>query len=149
MATILQAAWLEIGIKLRIEDVDLDTMFSRFYSTTNPDFDINFFPPTYSSTDVGDDDEMALFFYEPLSVNSVGYFYNNTHADQLVNQATHTLDTTVRDATSRAAALLPYTDPPIIPFGFGPNAMLVNEPRAGARTLLNQSWRLEEVWLNS
>ncbi len=32
VAEILQAAWLEIGVKLGIQDVDLDTMFSRFYS---------------------------------------------------------------------------------------------------------------------
>ncbi len=150
VAEILQAAWLEIGVKLGIEDVDLDTMFSRFYSTTNPDFDINLFPPTYSSTDVGDDDEMALFFYEPLSVQFGGYFYNNKHAAQLVNQATHTLDTTVRARNfHELQRYCLYTDPPIIPFGFGPNAMLVKNRVQGLRTLLNQSWRLEEVWLNS
>jgi hypothetical protein len=41
-----------------------------------------------------------------------------------------------------------FDNPPIIPFGFGPNAMLVSDKVQGLRTLLNQSWRLEEVWLN-
>ena len=150
VAQILQAAWLEIGVKLGIEDVDLNTMFSRFYSVTNPDFDINLFPPTYSSTDVGDDDEMALFFYEPLSVKFGGYFYNDQHAAQLVNHATHTLDTTMRARNfHELQSYCLYTDPPIIPFGFGPNAMLVKNRVQGLRTLLNQSWRLEEVWLSS
>ncbi|MGA3214848.1 MAG: ABC transporter substrate-binding protein [Acidimicrobiales bacterium] len=149
VATILQSAWAEIGISLKIEDVDLDTMFARFYSTTNPDYDINFFPPTYSSTDVGDDDEMALFFYEPLSVNFGGYFYDDPDANKLVNQATHSIDVPLRKKDF--AALQRYClfdDPPIIPFGFGPNAMLVNSRVQGLRTLLNQSWRLEDVWLN-
>ena len=150
VATILQAAWAEIGISLKIEDVDLDTMFARFYSTTNPDYDINFFPPTYSSTDVGDDDEMALFFYEPLSVNFGGYFYSDPHATALVNQATHTLDIPLRRRNfAELQRYCLFDNPPIIPFGFGPDAMLVNSKVQGLRTLLNQSWRLENVWLNA
>ena len=149
VASILQAAWAEIGITLKIEDVDLNTMFSRFYSSTNPDYDINFFPPTYSSTDVGDDDEMALFFYEPLSVNFGGYFYSDPHVTALVNQATHTLNVPMRERNfHELQRYCLFDNPPIIPFGFGPNAMLVSSKVQGLRTLLNQSWRLEDVWLN-
>jgi peptide/nickel transport system substrate-binding protein len=54
VATILESAWSDIGVKLKIQDVDLNTMFARFFSSTNPDFDICFFPPDYSSSDVGD-----------------------------------------------------------------------------------------------
>ena len=36
VASILQAAWKEIGVNLNIVDVDLNTMFSRFFSTTEP-----------------------------------------------------------------------------------------------------------------
>jgi peptide/nickel transport system substrate-binding protein len=149
MATILQSAWAEIGVKVNIDDVDLNTMLSRFYSKTNPDFDINLWPPTYSSTDVGDDDEMALFFYEPNSVNFGGYFYNDPYATKLVNRATHTLDVTLRERNFRELqSYCFYNNPPIIPIAFGPNAMLVKSRVQGLRTLLNQSWHMEDVWLN-
>ena len=50
VATILQGAWSQLGINLKIVDVDLNTMLSRVYSTTNPDYDIVFFYPDYAST---------------------------------------------------------------------------------------------------
>jgi ABC-type transport system substrate-binding protein len=93
---------------------------------------------------------MALFFYEPLSVNFGGYFYSDPHATALVNQATHSLDIALRKRNfAELQRYCLFDNPPIIPFGFGPNAMLVNSKVQGLRTLLNQSWRLEDVWLNA
>ena len=89
VATILQGAWSQLGINLKIVDVDLNTMLSRVYSTTNPDYDIVFFYPDYASSDIGDSDELALFNYEPLDLDFGGLFYSDPHATKLVNQATH------------------------------------------------------------
>jgi peptide/nickel transport system substrate-binding protein len=149
VASILQKAWSEIGINLSIEDVDLNTMFARFFSTTNPDYDICFFQPDYSSSDVGDSDELAQFFYEPLTVNFGGYFYSDAHASALTNQAIHTLNPTLRqqDFVSLQQYTL-TTDPPIIPIAFGPARTLCQSSVHGLQTLLNNSWRLEDVWID-
>jgi peptide/nickel transport system substrate-binding protein len=149
VASILQAAWKEIGVNLDIVDVDLNTMFSRFFSMTNPDYDICFFQPDYSSSDVGDSDELAQFFYEPLTVKFGGYFYSDAHASALTNQAIHTLNAGVRK--KNFTALQEYcliSNPPIIPIGFGPARSLVRSRVQGLQTLLNNSWRLEDVWIN-
>ncbi|MGA2528052.1 MAG: ABC transporter substrate-binding protein [Acidimicrobiales bacterium] len=149
VASILQSAWSEIGINLKIEDVDLNTMLTRVYSTTNPDYDIVFFYPDYASSDVGDSDELALFNYEPLSVGFGGLFYSDPHATALVNQATHTLNQTVRKRDFVALQQYCLTvNPPEIPIAFGPARTLVNSKVQGLRTLLNASWRLEDIWFN-
>jgi peptide/nickel transport system substrate-binding protein len=149
VASILQQAWKEIGVNLNIVDVDLNTMFARFFSTTNPDYDICFFQPDYSSSDVGDSDELAQFFYEPLTVNFGGYFYHDAHAAAVTNQATHTLNPAVRQKDFVALQQYCLTeDPPIIPIAFGPARTLVKSRVQGLRTQLNNSWRLEDVWIN-
>jgi peptide/nickel transport system substrate-binding protein len=149
VASILQKSWGEIGIKLNIVDVDLNTMFARFFSTTNPDYDICFFQPDYSSSDVGDSDELAQFFYEPLTVNFGGYFYSDAHAAALTNQAIHTLNTSVRQQDFVALQQYCLTvDPPIIPIAFGPARTLCQSSVHGLQTLLNNSWRLEDVWID-
>lgn len=150
VATILQGAWSQIGIKLEIVDVDLNTMLSRVYSTTNPDYDIVFFYPDYASSDVGDSDELALFNYEPLSVNFGGLFYSDPHATALVNQATHSINPKLRQKDFVALQQYCLTvDPPEIPIAFGPARTLVNSKVQGLEILLNASWRLENVWINS
>jgi peptide/nickel transport system substrate-binding protein len=149
VASILQQAWKEIGVTLNIVDVDLNTMFARFFSTTNPDYDICFFQPDYSSSDVGDSDELAQFFYEPLTVNFGGYFYSDSHASAVTNQAIRTLDASVRQRDFVALQQYCLTeDPPIIPIAFGPARSLVKSSVQGLQTLLNNSWRLEDVWIN-
>ncbi len=149
VATILQSAWSQIGINLKIVDVDLNTMLSRVYSTTNPDYDIVFFYPDYASSDVGDSDELALFNYEPLSANFGGLFYSDPHATALLNQATHTIDPRIR--RKDFVALQQYcltVNPPEIPIAFGPARTLVSSKVQGLEVLLNASWRLEDVWIN-
>ena len=152
VATILQSAWSDIGITLKIQDVDLNTMFARFFQT-NPskaDYEICFFQPDYSNSDVGDSDELAQFFYEPLSVNFGGYFYKDAHAAALTNEAIHSLNQALR--RKLFVELQSYcltVDPPIIPIAFGPNRTLVNENVQGLETCTNSSWRLENVWINS
>jgi peptide/nickel transport system substrate-binding protein len=149
VATILQKSWGQIGIKVNIVDVDLNTMFARFFSTTNPNYEICFFLPDYSSSDVGDSDELAQFFYEPLTVDFGGYFYSDPHAANLTNQAIHTLDTAVREKDFVALQQYCLTDdPPIIPIAFGPARTLCQSSVHGLQTLLNNSWRLENVWLD-
>jgi peptide/nickel transport system substrate-binding protein len=149
VASILQKSWGEIGVKLNIVDVDLNTMFARFFSTTNPDYDICFFQPDYSSSDVGDSDELAQFFYEPLTVDFGGYFYSDAHAAALTNQAIHTLNTSVRQRDFVALQQYCLTvDPPIIPIAFGPARTLCQSSVHGLQTLLNNSWRLEDVWID-
>jgi peptide/nickel transport system substrate-binding protein len=149
VAAILQKAWGQIGIKLNIVDVDLNTMFARFFSTTNADYEICFFLPDYSSSDVGDSDELAQFFYEPLTVDFGGYFYSDPYAAKVTNQALHTLDTTVRQKDFVALQQYCLTvDPPIIPIAFGPARTLCQSSVHGLQTLLNNSWRLEDVWID-
>jgi peptide/nickel transport system substrate-binding protein len=150
VATILQNAWSDIGVTLKIEEVDLNTMFARFFSSTNPDYEICFFQPDYSSSDVGDSDELAQFFYEPLTDNFGGYFYNDKHAAALTNEAIHSLNQQLR--RKLFVELQSYTttvDPPIIPIAFGPARTLVSSKVQGLETLLNNSYRLENVWINS
>jgi peptide/nickel transport system substrate-binding protein len=150
-ATILQSAWGEIGVKLNLVDVDLNTMFARFFQpSSKANYDICFFQPDYSSSDVGASDELAQFFYEPLTVNFGGYFYNDKHAASLTNQAIHSLNPTLRQKAF--VALQTYctvVDPPIIPIAFGPARTLVRTRVQGLQTLLNNSYRLENVWINS
>jgi peptide/nickel transport system substrate-binding protein len=149
VASILQQAWKEIGITVNIVDVDLDTMFARFFSTSNPDYEICFFQPDYSSSDVGDSDELAQFFYEPLTVNFGGYFYSDPHASTLTNQAIHSLNTALRQRDFVALQQYCLTvDPPIIPIGFGPARSLVRSKVQGLQTLLNSSWRFEDIWIH-
>lgn len=150
VSTILQSAWNEIGVKLAIQDVDLNTMFSRFFSMTNPNFDIVLWQPDYSSSDVGPDDELAAFFYDPLSVKFGGYFYNDPVATAMVLRATRTLDVSVRKSTfEQLQSYCLYVDPPIIPIAFGPARTLVSDKVEGLTTLLNNSWRLENTWLSA
>jgi peptide/nickel transport system substrate-binding protein len=150
VATILQSAWSDIGVKLNIEDVDLNTMFARFFSTTNPDYEICFFQPDYSSSDVGDSDELAQFFYEPLTVDFGGYFYNDKNAATMTNEAIHSLNEALRKKLFvELQSYCTIVDPCIIPIAFGPARTLVSSKVQGLQTLLNNSYRLEDVWINS
>ena len=79
-----------------------------------------------------------------------GYFYSDPHATALTNQAIHTLDSTVRQRNFVALQHYCLTgNPPIIPIAFGPARTLVKSHVQGLQTLLNNSWRLENVWINS
>jgi peptide/nickel transport system substrate-binding protein len=150
VATILQSSWSQIGVTLKIEDVDLNTMFARFFSSTNPDYEICFFQPDYSSSDVGESDELAQFFYEPLTDNFGGYFYNDKHAAALTNEAIHSINQGLRQKLFvELQSYCTTVDPPIIPIAFGPARTLVSSKVQGLETSLNNSYRLENVWINS
>ena len=97
---------------------------------------------------MGDDDEMALFFYEPLSVNFGGYFYSDPHAPRSSTRRLIPL-TYLREAElRRAAAVLPLRRPADHPLRLRAERDAGQLKVQGLRTLLNQSWRLEDVWLN-
>lgn len=150
IASILQSSWNSIGVKVHILNVDLNTMFARVFNFANPNFEMCLFPPDYSSSDVGADDEIAAFQFTPLNVKFGGYYYVDPKAAALVRKATGTLDQKVRQQTF--AELQYYglmVDPPIVPLAFGPARTLVSDKVRGLRTLLNNSWRLEETWLSA
>ena len=147
IGTILQNAWSQIGIHAKIEQSDLNTMLTRGYKF---DYEILFLPPDYSSSDVGADDELAEFFYDPLAVNFGLYAYKDPKATALTNKATHTLNENVRKRTF--TELQRYTtqvNPPIVPIAFGPGRTLVSSKVNGLVTLLNYSYRMENVWLTA
>lgn len=148
LASILVKAWGDLGVTLHIDEVTQTTMFTRFFSMTNPNYDINLFEADYSNSDVASSTEIAEFFYDPLAVKFGGYFYTTTTVNKKLDLALDSLTTALRKKTF--ATLQKYclfTNPPIIPIGFGPARTLVSSNVRGLVTLSNDSWRGEDIWL--
>jgi ABC-type transport system substrate-binding protein len=146
MASIIQSAWAEVGIQAKIEQTDLNTANTR---VSKFEFDLALIPPDVFSSDVGAQDEIATFLYEPTVVDFGGYGYNSHTAIALLDRATHSINPKLRQSTfSRLQEYTMWVDPPEIPIAYGPARTIVSSKVQGLRTLLNYSWRLEDCWLS-
>jgi peptide/nickel transport system substrate-binding protein len=150
LATILQSSWGQIGINLKIDEVDIVTLEDRFFSITNPNYDLCFFGADLWASDVGAPDEIGELMYYSKKYDFGGLFYNDPHATALVNQATHTINETVRKRDwGELQRYCLSVNPPGIPIAFGPNVSLVNSKVQGFQCLCSNFWPLEDVWINS
>ena len=87
VATILQSAWSQIGIQLKIR-MSTSTRCSPGSSrpTQRRTTRSASSSPDYASSDVGASDELAQFFYEPLAVDFGGLLLQRPHATALVER---------------------------------------------------------------
>ena len=149
MATILQTAWSQIEVKLNIQTADYDTVLARVYTPT-PDYDIVLFPPDYASADIGDDDDIAMWYYTPLKVDAGGFYYDVPMVTNLVGQAGSSPNQSLRRSIFERLQRYCYAVNPCgLPIALGCSRTLVASQVQGLQTQLNNSWRLENVWLNA
>lgn len=140
IAQILQAAWSEIGVKLTIQQSDLNTLLSDWNQGTS--YDLQMMPPDAFGSDVGAMDELAAGMVQDTK-------YKDAKADTLVDSATKTIDETTRNtAFNQLQQYTMYTNPIAIPLAFTAQRTLVADKVQGLRTCTNCSWRLEDVWLS-
>jgi peptide/nickel transport system substrate-binding protein len=146
MAPILQAAWTEIGINAKIVSTDGVTQGTR---TRNYDYDLMFWPPDASSSDIGADDELGAFYYVPLQTKFGLAAYSDPKVLKLFNHVTHTNDQALRQKIfSYLQYYTAYVDPCGDPIAFGPARWLIRDRVHGVVTLFDYAFRAENIWVD-
>lgn len=149
IASILQDSWAQIGVRLNLQQLDAGTFSDR---RLRGDYDFLAGPPDDLQSDVAVDDEFASFIYAPKlqgPATAQIAVYDDPQALALVQRAT-----TATEETERArlfSELQRYgmeVNPPWIPLAFTVQRTAIRDGVHGFKTLLNGSWRLEDVWLS-
>jgi peptide/nickel transport system substrate-binding protein len=145
-AQILQQAWGKIGVKVVIQEFDLNTVYSRMQSGN---YEASMFLPDANTSDIPVPDEYAYFLYGSLKETKNLYSrYVNPAANNLVQQAITTADDAKRARLFAQIQKVTLKDPPNIPMTFAQYRAAVGSKVRGFAYELTGWYYLDDVWLN-
>jgi ABC-type transport system substrate-binding protein len=140
-ATILQAAWAQVGVTLTIKPEDVGTFFSDA-----PKEDTNLLPWIVNSSDVTVDDEFSLFQYDQQPMQW-GHG-TNLLLKQLTDKATTTESETVRTKLFHQLQRAAMNYAMVVPLVDASQETAVTSKVHGFSALPAGWWRLDQVWLS-
>ena len=146
-ATILQAAYAQIGVKVTLKTADQAGVNKEFQGMT---FDTIMMNPSDVSSDIPDSSEQAAIFLKGEDKRWNGFYtgYINPEASKLVDEAGTTLDPAKRKELYRQLQQLSMDDAAQVALLFTPVVTGVSNKVHGFQTMINGWWRLEDVWLD-
>jgi len=145
-ATILQAEWAKIGVKVEILPLDQAAVEAKRGSK---DFMANLFPANLVSSDVFDDNLMTSIFLDYTSCcESVWTSYNSPEVTKLIRDANSTLDPAKRQEMYSQVQKTTMEDAPFVSLLLPPHRSAVRDTVQGFATLPTGWWLLQDVWLS-
>jgi peptide/nickel transport system substrate-binding protein len=148
IAEILQAEWAKIGVKIKIEPVDVATIWARYGSMKEPN--IFTFPGSFLSSDTLSEDNLAYVFFDPAAgASSFSTNYNNPAVVALVAELSGSMDEAKRKATFVKIQQQTMADAPIVPLYFTKARTGISTKVKGFRTQKSCWWKFEDVSLES
>lgn len=147
LATIVQSQWAEVGVTLKIEEVDGGALFDRF---AGYDYDVAV-PLVKFTSDVSVEDEVALLFYDTAESNALrGFFTGWQPPDSLFALTEQAAQGTEEERVDlwpqvQQAAM---DEAPWVTLFFLPSVHGVQSYVKGFRVLPSGWWDMEDVWLD-
>jgi peptide/nickel transport system substrate-binding protein len=147
LSTIVQAQWGEIGVKVKLEEVDQASLFDRYLAG---DWDLAV-PLVQFTADVPVNDEVALLFYDDNPENALRAFATGWKVPHELVQMTQKFAQGTSDDERASLYLdiqkLAMDQAPWVTLFFAPAVTAVGNQVKGFKTLLAAWWDLEDVWL--
>lgn len=145
-AQILQAAWAEIGVTVKISQFDSGTLWSKWYAGTAPAF----LTPTAGWTlDLPIPDGFAMAVYDFWDGGTSSYYtnYQSREAAALARELNGSVDSVVRQEKWRALQQLTLDDAVNVPIAFVPSVTALRDNVEGFHALNIGGWHMEDVSL--
>jgi peptide/nickel transport system substrate-binding protein len=146
IATIIQQAWGEVGIRVSIQQLDLGSVFTKFFGG---DYSALSFQGNTITSDEPVDDEFALAQLNYPADKSLFTFYNSAKASRLAVSANQTLSETRRRSLFHQLQRLAMQDAVIVPLFYLPARTALRDKVGGFHTVPMGWWRLEDVYLKA
>jgi peptide/nickel transport system substrate-binding protein len=148
LATILQAMWAQIGVKLSLQAVESGALFNR-YLAANWQIAV---PLVQFTSDVDVPDEVATLFYDPSKSNALSAFVTGWKIPPqiwaLTQQAAQSTSAAQRTNLWHMVQKLAMQQAPWVTLFFLPAVTAVANNVNGFKTLPNAWWDLQFVWLS-
>lgn len=146
-AEIVKAEWAKIGVNVTIVPRDFGTMFGDWLAGKGGEAAT--FPGDALSSDTLSDDEIAALVYDPAAgLSSLGTFYDNPKAVDLLEEAKGTLDEDERAQAFSELQQLGQDDVPAAPLFFTKSVTGYQDTVQNFQTYPIGWWPLREVWLS-
>jgi peptide/nickel transport system substrate-binding protein len=147
LATILQAEWAQIGVKLSLQGVESGALFNRYLAKN---WEIAVPLPQFTS-DVNVPDEVATLFYDPSPGNAISGFVTGWKIPPklwaLTQQAARSTSDAQRERLWHSVQRIAMQQAPWVTLFFLPAVTAVSNDVVGFKTLPNAWWNLQFVSL--
>jgi ABC-type transport system substrate-binding protein len=147
LATVLQALWGDVGVKLSVQGVESGALFNRYLAK---DWEVAVPLPQFTS-DVNVPDEVATLFYDTNPANAISGFVSGWKIPPklwtLTQQAAKSTSDAERTKLWHAVQKLAMQQAPWVTLFFLPAVTAVRNDVAGFETLPNGWWNLQFVSL--
>jgi peptide/nickel transport system substrate-binding protein len=141
VAQIVQQMVLPLKIKLTIQSIEPDTLFSQ---QQNADYQISW---GYMTSDILDPSELVAFAVQSDGgSNSVYTWYKNPEVDKLAHDGLGELDPDKRTAIYKHMQQLVFADAPLLWLYWTPAITALRQDVHGFRVLPTGNYWLEDVW---
>ncbi|MFN8224820.1 MAG: ABC transporter substrate-binding protein [Gaiellales bacterium] len=147
LATVLQAQWKDVGVDLKIEEVDGGALFDRYAAY---DYDVAV-PLVKFTSDVTVEDEVALLFYDTAESNALKGFFTGWQPPDSLFELT---EKAAQGTEEERKELWPQVqqaamdEAPWVTLFFLPSIHGVQDYVKGFKVLPSGWWDLEDVWLD-
>jgi peptide/nickel transport system substrate-binding protein len=146
-AEIIKSEWAKIGVNVTIVPRDFGTMFGDWLAGKGGEAAT--FPGDALSSDTLSDDEIAALMFDPKSgLNSLGTFYENPKIDDLLADASGTLDEDKRQQDFSEIQQIGMDDVPSVPLFFTKSVTGYQDSVQNFQTYPIGWWPLREVWIS-
>jgi peptide/nickel transport system substrate-binding protein len=142
VATILQSAWGEVGVKLEIQTVDYGTLTSKYLEG---EFEAILFPPTAVSLDIPSEDEFVNLFTETFFEEIFGV--HNSKLKALREAMESTWSEAERTKIYSEFETEQRENPETVPLVEASSRTLLHEGVEGFEYVALNWWNLESTWL--
>jgi peptide/nickel transport system substrate-binding protein len=142
VATILQSAWGEVGVKLEIQTVDYGTLTTKYLEG---EFEAILFPPTAVSLDIPSEDEFVNTFTDPFFEEIFGVF--NPKLKSLREEMEGTWSESERKQIYSRFEQEMKENPETVPLVEASSRTLLQEKVEGFEYVVVNWWELDHTWL--
>jgi peptide/nickel transport system substrate-binding protein len=145
LATVVQALWGEVGVKVNVQGVESGALFNRYLAK---EWEVAVPLPQFTS-DVNVPDEVATLFYDPSPQNIISGFVSGWKIPPrlwtLTQQAAKSTNDAQRTRLWQAVQKLAMQQAPWVTLFFLPAVTAVSNDVSGFETLPNGWWNLQFV----
>ena len=145
-AEIIKAEWAKIGVNVNIVEQDFGAMFGAWLEGKGGMAAT--FPGDALSSDTLSDDEIVAITLDPAAgLNSLGTFYDSKEVNDLLAEASSTLDEGKRAKAFGEIQQIALDDAPAVPLFFTKSVTAMKDNVMDFQTYPIGWWPLRETWL--
>ena len=145
-AEIIKAEWAKIGVNVNIIEQDFGAMFGAWLEGKGGMAAT--FPGDALSSDTLSDDEIVAITLDPVAgLNSLGTFYDSKEVNDLLAEASSTLDEGKRAKAFSEIQQIALDDAPAVPLFFTKSVTAMKDNVMDFQTYPIGWWPLRETWL--